>query len=189
MSNAYTYNQPPRTEMHNGKIVMMAPASTDHNRTAMGITHIFRNYLKGKKCEYFTDGQKVHLSKKDRVVPDGMVVCNPDIIKYDAIHGAPDLIIEILSPSTAKYDRGSKKDMYEAYGVNELWLVHPADKTIEVHLLKDGKYYLDNVYVQHADYVIEDMTDQERAEIVMHFKTSIFDDLIISVEEVFEDLI
>ena len=62
--------------------------------------------------------------------------------------GSPDLVVEILSPGTASKDLGSKRDLYEEYGVKELWIVHPNEGTIIVHLLKNGKYYLLPVYAK-----------------------------------------
>ncbi len=54
--------------------------------------------------------------------------------------GAPDLVVEILSPSTAAKDLGAKRDLYEEYGVKEMWIVHPSEGTIAVHVLENGKY-------------------------------------------------
>lgn len=65
-----------------------------------------------------------------------MVVCNKDIIKKDGVHGVPDLIVEVISPSTAKKDKGYKKDLYETCGVKEYWLVDTDNRSIEVYLLK-----------------------------------------------------
>ena len=78
----------------------------------------------------------VHLSENDCVIPDVMIVCNSDIIKDNAIYGAPDLIVEVLSPGTEKRDRGYKKDLYERCGVREYWIVDPVSLTVEVYLLK-----------------------------------------------------
>ena len=63
------------------------------------------------------------------------------------------------------------------------------DLTIEVHILKEGKYVMDNLYSLVSDHEKRGMTDTELAEIITKFKTSIFDDLIIDVKEVFEDII
>ena len=150
------------------------------------INIIFSNYLKGKKCEFFPDGHDLFLTKKDRFVPDGMLVCNRDIIKRDGIHGTPNLVVEVLSPSTAKRDKGYKKDVYEKCGVSEYWIVSPESRTIDIYLLKDGKYYLDNVYVSFLDCDLERMTEEELASIPKSFKCSLFDDLDILIEDVFE---
>ena len=109
MNGSLAYQEEPREELLHGKIFMMSSPSVNHNRTASNIYYAFRNYLEGKNCEAFADGTDVYLSDEDRVIPDVMIICNKDIIQKDGIHGAPDLVVEVLSPGTAKNDRGYKK--------------------------------------------------------------------------------
>ena len=197
-------NDYPIYEILDGKVTYMAPRPAMNHLSSMGNIHgMFYMYLKGKKCRVFADGGYIRLdkikdiilpdkNKKDRVIPDVMVVCNPDIIKPDGIYGAPDLVVEVLSPSTAKNDRRIKKDIYELLGVKEYWIVSSQERTIEVYILTEGKYILNNTYHQYADWEIEMIMDDETIEdktIVTEFKTSIFDDLIISVDDVFDKLI
>ena len=137
-ANNLAYQAEPWEEKLNGQIILMSPRpSVNHNQLIGNIYHIFRSYLKGKACKAFTDGVDVFLTDKDNVIPDAMIVCNKDIIKPDGIHGAPDLVVEVLSPSTAKNDRGYKKDLYEAAGVKEYWIVDPTMRSIEAYLLSD----------------------------------------------------
>jgi Uma2 family endonuclease len=181
------YVDPVPSEKINGEIIMMSPRPViNHLRVIGNIYHIFTGYLKGKRCEAFADGADVHLDEKNTFVPDVMIVCNKDIIKDDGIYGAPDLVVEVLSPSTAKRDRGEKKSIYEKYGVKEYWIANPADKSIEVWLLKDGKYELDNVYTVYPDWQWEKMTDEDKAEAQLNLKVSLYDDLIIDVREIFD---
>jgi len=191
-------------EIINGKIVNMAPKPNMNHLSSMGnIYGLFYTYLKGKKCRVFADGGYIRLdkiksislpdkNKRDRIVPDVMIVCDRDIIKPDGIYGAPDLVVEVLSPSTAKQDRSTKKDIYELIGVKEYWIVSIAERTIEVYLLKDGKYILDNIYQQYTEeeieMLMEDETETDKT-IVTEFKTSIFDDLAITIDDVFDKLI
>ena len=124
-------------------------------------------------------------------MPDIKIVCDPNKTKDGKrIMGAPDLIVEVLSPKTQKNDIGYKKDIYEHYGVKEYWIISPKERTIEVYILSDGVYKLDNLYQKYEDYDYEDLTDEEKSEVQMKFKTSLagFEDLIISVEEVFENV-
>jgi len=188
MSNL-AYADTLKFERHNGKIIAMSPAYLRHNGVAFNIAVIFSKYLKGKTCRAFPDGAAVHFSEKDMLVPDAMIVCNKDIIKPNGIHGAPDLVVEVLSATTSKRDRGYKKSAYEKYGVKEYWIIDTNSCQIEVYLLKEDRYELDNTYSIFTNDMLEIMTDEEKAEIQMEFKTSLFDDLIISVEEVFEDII
>ena len=185
----FEYCGGPETEMIDGVIVAMAPTpNLSHQRAARSLRNIFSKYLKGKSCELF-DNFAVHLSEENYFVPDMMVVCNKDIIKNNGIHGAPDLVVEILSPSTAKYDKGRKMDIYGECGVKEYWLVDTANHAIEVYLPKDGRLKLDDIYAIYPDWMLEMMSDETKAKIPMQFKTSLFDDLLISVEEVFEDIL
>jgi len=175
-------------EMLDGKIYFMAHDSSNHAKIKGNIFAIFKNYLRGKKCQAFVDGVDVKFNKKDITEPDVMIVCNKDIIKKNWIEGAPDLIVEVLSPSTAERDLGYKKDLYEKYGVKEYWIVSQTDRSIQVYLLNEGVYKLDKLYQVYADYVLEAMDEEEINAIIKEFKTSLYDDLIISVEEVFENV-
>lgn len=175
-----------REELLNGRLVAMSPQpSINHSRISRNISRIFGNYLFGKTCESFDDGVKVHFSENDKVIPDAMIVCDPKIIEKDGIHGVPDLIVEILSPSTAANDKGYKKDLYERSGVKEYWIVDPRWKAIEVYLLDDGSFRLDTVYYCHTDDSVESMPEEERGTNIKEFKTSLFSDLVIPIEEVF----
>lgn len=188
MSDNLAYQEERREELIGGNVVMMSPASAEHVYTAGSIYNIFKNYLKGKNCIPFSDGLLVHLTDENKFVPDMMVVCDRSKIKSDGVHGAPDLVVEVLSPSTAKDDRTRKKEVYEACGVPEYWLVSPTDKSIEVHLLESGKYILHDVYTVRPDWVLKQMTDEERAAIVTEFKCHLYDDLIIRLDDIFGDL-
>ena len=180
----------PRTEMIDGKIVMMSPRPTlNHNTVITNLSRLIGNYLHGKKCRYFTDGVDVHFDEKNRVVPDSMIVCNPDIMKPNGIYGTPDLMVEVLSPSTARHDRIRKKALYEQHGVKEYLIIDPVAKSIEVYLLKDGKYDLDNVYTVIPDWDWSEMTEEEKAEAISTFKVSLYDDFLININEVFENVI
>ena len=180
------YQDPVWEELIDGKVVAMSPRPTiNHSRIMGNIYNLFFNYLKVKQCETFADGVDLYLSEKDRVIPDMMVVCNSDIIKKDGVYGAPDLIVEVLSPSTAKRDRGYKKDLYERSGVKEYWIVDPMNKAIETYLLKNGKFVFDNLYSLYPDCDLKRMTSEEIAKILTEFKCSLYDDLTISIKKVF----
>lgn len=187
MTGNLAYQEDMWDEILNGKVVLMSPRPlTNHNVVIGNIHAAFLYYLKGKKCRTFTDGVDVYLTPKDRVIPDVMIVCNRDIIKRNGIYGAPDLIVEVLSHGTEKKDRGYKKDLYERCGVREYWLVDTEKQAVEVYLLKDGKFVLDEVYQIFPDYVI--MTDEERAQYKSEVPVSLYDDFSIPLEEIFEGL-
>ena len=128
----------------------------------------------------------LYLTETDRFIPDGMVVCDTEKIKRDGVHGAPDLVVEVLSPSTAKHDRGRKKQVYEQCGVSEYWIVDPANKTLEQYLLQQGAFTLHEVYAIYPDYMLDKMTEEERAALPASFRCSLFEDLDIVLEDIFE---
>lgn len=177
-----------REELIGGQIAAMSPASAGHTYVADNILNIFKNYLKGKTCIPFGDGLLVHLSEKDKFVPDVMVVCDRDKIKPNGVHGAPDLVVEVLSPSTAKNDRTYKKEAYERFGVPEYWLVSPGDKFIEVYRQENGKYTLYDMYTFYPAWMLEQMSEEERKTVVREFQCHLYDDLTIRLDDIFGDL-
>ncbi len=188
MNTNLAYREEPREELIDGKVVAMSPAATNHNRIAGMIYHTFQSYLKGKKCVPFPDGETVFLSDDNHFVPDAMIVCDRDKIKRNGIYGAPDLVVEVLSPATARNDKGHKKSVYESNGVPEYWIADPVHKSIEVYLLRDGRYTLDNLYALHSEEELEDMTEKERAAVVTEFKCHLYNDLVIRLDDIFGDL-
>ena len=184
------YRDEMRYEYIHGVPVAMSPRpATNHNIVAGNIYYLFRTFLHGKKCMAFSDGMDVHLDDDNWVIPDAMIVCDRSIIKQDGVYGAPDLIVEILSPSTARRDRIEKKDLYEKHGIKEYWIVDTASRSIEVYLLKDGQYKLDNVYSIYPDYLLKNMTDEEKSAVVMEFHPSEFAEMTVSLSDVFDGLI
>lgn len=126
----------------------------------------------------------MYLTEKDRVIPDAMIICNRNIIQNDGIHGSPDLIVEVLSPGTTKNDRGYKKDLYEKSGIGEYWIVEPRLRSIEVYLLIDGKYKLDDVYAFSENPV----SDEEKEPSKNTVPVSLYKDFSIPLEDIFHNL-
>ena len=186
MNGNLAYKLEPQEEIIGGKVVMMAPATINHTRITRNISRIFDSFLQNRPCEYFPDGAGLYLSEdEDEYQPDGMVVCDPDKVTDDGIFGAPDLVVEVLSPSTARYDRGHKMKVYEKYGVREYWIVNPLDLCVEQYVLQDGAFVLWDVYHKYAPSALERMKEKERAEVVTEFRCSLFDDLVIRLDDVF----
>lgn len=175
-----------RVERINGETIRLAAMpAVNHNRVVTNITRLFTNFLNGKRCEAFADGVDVHFDADNTFVPDVMIVCRKEIIKYDGIYGAPDLVVEVLSRSTAKRDRNEKKNIYEKYGVKEYWLVNYADKTIEVYLLRDEKFVLDNVYALFPAWEWEKLSPEEKQRQKLTVKISLYDDFAVDLRDVF----
>lgn len=187
MNDNLAYKEEPAEELIGGQVVLMAPAVITHNRIKNNIAHRLTGYLSGRRCEFLPDGTGLILAEnEDEYIPDGMVVCDPEKVGWDAVHGAPDLVIEVLSPGTARNDRGRKKDMYERYGVREYWIVNPADRTLEQYVLHDGRFSLDGVYHKYAPRETARMKPEERDALATEFPCAIFDDLTVRLDDVFD---
>lgn len=185
MNSNLAYQEGFYEELIGGQIVVRSPDFTDHNRIAGNISRIFCSHLRGQSCEPFGRNEDLYLTPEDRFVPDFMVVCDPEKVQNDGVHGAPDLVAEVLSPSTAHNDRGRKMQTYAKCGVKEYWIVTPGEKTIEQYLNQDGQFFLNAVYALHSELALKRMNERERAAVVTHFQCSLFDDLDISLEDVF----
>jgi len=161
----------------------------NHNSISKNIFDIFERYDGDRKCQIFGSDISVHLTQEDKVIPDVFPIRNPDVVKDKDVVGVPDLVVEVLCRKTRMYDRGFKYHLYERCGVKEYWLVTSHGYySIEVFLLEDGKYRLDEIYELFEQYEIDDMTDEERAELVYEFKTHLYDDLIIDIRDVFKGI-
>ena len=198
--NELLFKETRRYEIREGKIYYMSGALTGHGDATGNIFNLFKTFLKGKKCRVFGENVNVTLKKNfRRLLPDIKIVCDPDKIKKDGIHGAPDLIVEVISLSTAQIDRGYKFDLYAQNGVKEYWIVDINNKNVEIYLLKDGKFVLDIIYHDYSDEEIKEveeststdedtLSEKERIKIKT-MKTSLFgDDFIINIADVFENI-
>lgn len=106
------------------------------------------NALEGHTCLPFVAPFDVRLpgpgqgdDATDTVVqPDVLAVCDPGKLDRRGVRGAPDLVVDVLSPATAGHDQVLKRHVYERSGVREFWLIHPLDRTVTVYRLIDGAY-------------------------------------------------
>ena len=100
MTQDLAYQEKQREELINGTLAAMSPRPAfNHNRVAFRIAYLFERYLEGKPCTVIADGTDLYLSDKDRFIPDVMIVCSRDQIQWNGVHGAPDLVVEVLSPN------------------------------------------------------------------------------------------
>lgn len=140
-----------RVELIKGKIFRMSPApNVSHQKVSWALARQLDKFLHGKNCSMFTAPFDVRLvnykkSKDDKQVfsvvqPDLCVVCDAEKLDEKGCIGAPDLIIEILSPGNSKKEMNIKFDLYQENGVREYWLVNTTEKAIFVYVLQDGKY-------------------------------------------------
>ena len=140
-----TWEDGERRELIDGVAYAMSPdASFAHQSVSVALLTQLSNYLQDKPCKVFTAPFDVRLNAvadDDTVVqPDILVVCDTSKFDSKGIIGAPDLIVEILSPSTEKHDRNTKFKLYQRHGVREYWIVDPSNETVSVNILNSGKY-------------------------------------------------
>lgn len=171
-----TWNDDERWEIINGTVYNMSPAPMRVHQVISGV--LFRkigNYLEGKKCQAyaapfdvrFIDYENQTDEEIETVVqPDIVVVCDEKKLDDYGCKGSPDIVIEILSPSTFKKDKIEKFYLYEKYGVKEYWIVYTGEKIIEVYKLTNGKYGKPEVYgtddkieVKYLDTLVIDLKD------------------------------
>ena len=147
-------NREERYELIDGIPYMMAAPLTVHQGLIVFMLAELYNFLKGKKCRVFVAPYDVFLNESQRdeagkvkinkrvkgtvVQPDLVVICDDKKIKRDGCHGAPDLMVEILSESTRDKDTGVKFHKYHASGVREYWVIDPDEETIEVYSFTPG---------------------------------------------------
>ena len=130
-----------RFELIDGVIYVMASPSRAHQKISGSLFYQLYNFLKGKTCEVYSAPFAVYLDKNDTLVqPDIVVVCDKSKLTDSGCDGAPDLIVEILSPSTSRHDKVTKLNRYLQAGVREYWIVDTEAKTVMVHILENEKY-------------------------------------------------
>lgn len=158
-----------RVEVFENVVYDMASPSQIHQTLSMELSNIIYNYIKNKKglCQVFHAPFDVKLSDKPFTIvqPDIMVICDKDKLDGKRCNGAPDFIIEIVSPSNPADDYIRKLYYYKNYGVCEYWIVDPRRKTVTVN------YFEDNIL--SVQYLFDSI-----------IKVNIFDDLYINFSDI-----
>jgi Uma2 family endonuclease len=135
-----------RYEIIDGEAYMLAAPSRIHQEISGNLYYALRSFLEGKPCKVYAAPFSVRLfpaedGSDDTVVePDITVVCDPAKLDDRGCKGAPDMAIEIVSPSTSRYDRILKFNKYREAGVREYWIVDPEERAIFAYILKNGEY-------------------------------------------------
>ncbi|MDR3171110.1 MAG: Uma2 family endonuclease [Treponema sp.] len=155
--NTYTYadylerDDGKRYELIDGTAYMMAAPSIDHQSISMKLSRLFGDFLDGKSCRVFAAPTDVrlfpqkNLGDKTVVQPDLLVVCDKTKLDKRSCNGAPDLVIEILSPSNDAEEMLRKFQKYLQAGVHEYWIIDLDNRVIQVHILDKGRY-ISSVY-------------------------------------------
>ncbi|MBS3946884.1 MAG: Uma2 family endonuclease [Dethiobacter sp.] len=175
-----TWSDDERWELIKGIPFNMGPApSRKHQKILRELVKLYANYLTGKTCEVYHAPFDVRLPQANEqdesigtvVQPDLVVICDRSKLDDRGCKGAPDLVVEILSPHTAKKDMEDKFLLYEQVQVKEYWIIDPHNNTVLVYKLEDN-----NKYGRHKIYSMED-----------ELKPGIFEDMVINLMEVFAE--
>jgi len=141
----YSWDDEKRWELIDGSAYLMSPSpSWKHQGISGNLHRQLANYLNDKSCKVFAAPFDVRLNADtdDNTVvqPDLVIICDKTKLDDKGCNGAPDMVIEILSPSTTSRDTVKKFRLYQKSGVREYWIVDPDSKTVSVHLLENGRY-------------------------------------------------
>lgn len=167
------------TEIIHGETFMMATPSSEHQAISMELSRQLANFLEGKQCRVYPAPFGVRLFEQDGdqpenidtvVEPDICVVCDRTKIDRRGCKGAPDLIVEILSPSTRRHDRLVKLNLYQQAGVREYWIVDPENEAVQVFTLDGGALII------REDYGREDVA-----------KVNVLDGCFVELSKVFPE--
>ncbi|MBR6013734.1 MAG: Uma2 family endonuclease [Selenomonadaceae bacterium] len=176
-------------EVIGGEKIMAPSASAYHSNSIGEIYFAIKSYLNKNKCgKVFIDSLEVHLPDGNIFRPDLIVMTkeNAGLVNWNrGIYGVPDMVVEVLSKATRRMDLTVKKDSYEACGIKEYWIVDPYMKVVDVYLLHDGKYKLDGEYIYYDAEELQELTDEEKAELKNEVKVSIFENCFVKLEDIF----
>lgn len=137
LKDIYALPDGERAELIDGHIYSMAPPNRIHQKILMELCFILNNYVKVQQgsCEVYPAPFAVFIGKDDKnyVEPDISVICDKSKLTDKGCHGAPDFIIEIVSPSSRKMDYSTKNALYYDFGVREYWIVDPVKERTTVY--------------------------------------------------------
>lgn len=138
-------NDGKRHELIDGEHIMTPAPRTKHQRASMNLAARLYNFVQSQKLGHlFTAPFDIVFSDFDVTEPDLVFIsrARENILTEDNVRGAPDLVVEILSPSTAEMDRKAKFTLYEKYGVREYWIVSPEAENVQIFALRAKGYEL-----------------------------------------------
>ncbi|MBY5959828.1 Uma2 family endonuclease [Membranicola marinus] len=142
--------------------LVMSPSPTDIHQKILHIisVRIFNFLEKNPVGEVRIAPYDVYLDEQNVFQPDIIFISADSLanIEENGFHGAPDLVVELLSPGTSKYDQNQKKDVYERHGVQEYWIVEPTTKEVQGFFLNDGVFEL---IVEETGFISSRLLNQE----------------------------
>ena len=180
----------PSYEIIGGEKILAPAANITHGSIIGRIFMFVGNYLDANDNGYiFGENTDVHFPDGNIFQPDLSIVLksNEKILDWRGnIYGTPDMVVEVLSKSTRKKDITVKKDIYEANGVREYWIIDPYMKVISVYLLRDGKYFLSDEYILFDAEDLALLDENEKAEVKTEVPVTVLDGLKIPLKFIFK---
>jgi len=184
LEGSYTYAEyiswkfKERVELIKGKLFKMSPAPNSvHQQVLLHLSRTLDRYFETKKCQLYIAPFDVRFPSKTNaetntvVQPDLCVVCNLDKLDKQGCNGAPDLVVEILSPGNTQKEMNDKFNLYESSGVIEYWLVQPEDKWLIIYHLDENNKYIGSKPFTTDDGIVN---------------STLFSELAIDLNEIFD---
>ena len=168
-----------RLEIIKGKIFPMSAPARIHQRISWNFTAAIVKYLENRDCQAYSAPFDVRLTplKKNKtnkvhtiVQPDLCIICDLDKLDDKGCVGAPDLIIEILSPGNSRKEMKEKYEVYQENGVKEYWLVEPVDKCVFVYVLNEAGIYIGLQPVTDEDILTSTIFPELQIDLALVFK-------------------
>lgn len=149
-------------EYIDGEIYLQASPNTNHQRISRKLSTFFDMHFRGQQCEPFTAPFDIILASeikrsRNKVIPDISVICDTSGLNDKNYIGVPDLIVEILSPSTAWVDISKKLELYQSFGVKEYWIISPKNSTIQLFNLNEQGFYDEPTIYYKNDTVVSNL--------------------------------
>jgi Uma2 family endonuclease len=163
-------NPEKKREIIDGIIYNMASPSPNHCRVVLNLAFIFRAFFKNSRCEVFSE-LDIKFDERNIFRPDLSVICDKTKLTDKNYRGAPELVAEILSPSSVNLDKIKKPRVYQNFGVKEYWIVDIKNKWLERFVLKENVLELKAVYAFNSA-----------------FNSEVFPELQINLSDVFENV-
>lgn len=147
INDIYALPNGQRAELIDGRMYMMAPPNTQHQRIVFSLSRKIADYIdvKSGNCEVFPTPFAVFLGEDEQtyIEPDISVICDKNKISKRGCEGAPDWIIEVVSPASRKLDYSKKMTLYSESGVREYWIVDPEkERTTLYHFDEDDAPFI-----------------------------------------------
>lgn len=175
-----------RDEKINGVIYDMSPAPHFRHGIINGnIYTVIKHGLKDSLCIASIENLDFKYQpdvNDDYLCPDIMIICDRKHLKGGTYSGVPRFVAETLSPSTAKRDRGEKKDIYERAGVEELWILSSRERAVEIYYLESGKYIL------NQNYILQDDIEEEHYNAETEIALRAFPHIKMTLAEIFDGI-